>query len=282
MDSNTHSVAWLDRLAALEAQVDQLAAQPPDGLADAALAEGMGRLGRLANRLDGHRLAWLAAVDARGAAGADQGTPAPSTASWLRNRLRLGAGAAHSLVRTARALFRGPLTATGQALVAGEVSLAHAQVLAHRTHDLADHMAVEAEPVLLEAARRLDPARLRQAIAHLRRVADPEGPTPRPSDATSAGGCGWHPPSRAWSPFRGCWIPRPARACWPPWNRWPAPPTRAIPAPVASGGPMPSPSWPAATWRAAGSPRPVGCGPSCWSPWTWTPWWVSIPAWAGR
>jgi hypothetical protein len=175
MDSNTHSIAWLDRLAALEAQVDQLPAPPPERLADAALAEGMRRLERLANRLDGHRLAWLAAVDARGAAGAEDGVPAPSTAAWLRARLRLSAGAATSLVRTARAAFRGPLTGTGQALVEGELSLAHAQVLAAGTHELPDQVAREAEPVLLDAARRLDPPRLRQAITHLRLVADPDG-----------------------------------------------------------------------------------------------------------
>jgi hypothetical protein len=88
MDSNTHSASHTAGtaagLAALAAELQDLAAQDPDRLPDAALAEGMVRLGRLANRLDGHRLAWLAAVDARGAAGADQGTPAASTASWLR------------------------------------------------------------------------------------------------------------------------------------------------------------------------------------------------------
>ena len=175
MDSNTHSVAWLDRLAALEAEVDRLAAQGLDGLTDVALAEGVLRLRRLANRVDGHWLAWLAAVDARGAAGADQGVQAGSTAAWLRNRLHLGAGTAASLVRTARALFRGPLTGTAQALADGELSPGHAQVLAAGTHDLPDHVAVEAEPVLLAAARRLDPPRLRRAIAHLRLVADPDG-----------------------------------------------------------------------------------------------------------
>ena len=36
------------------------------------------------------------------------------------------------------------------------------------------------------------------------------------------------------------------------------------PAPVVSAGPMPWPSWPAATSRAASSPRAVGSGPSCW------------------
>jgi hypothetical protein len=112
MDSNTHSVTWLDRLAALEAEVDRLAPQGLDGLTDVALTEGV--LRRLANRVDAHWLAWLAAVDARGAAGPDQDGPAGSTAAWLRTRLHLGAGAAASLVRTARALFRGPLTGTAR------------------------------------------------------------------------------------------------------------------------------------------------------------------------
>ena len=78
-------------------------------------------------------------------------------------------------MRTARALFGGPLTGTAQALVDGELSPAHAQVLAHGTQDLPDHLAAEAEPVLLAAARRLDPPRLRRVVAHLLAVADPEG-----------------------------------------------------------------------------------------------------------
>jgi hypothetical protein len=101
--------------------------------------------------------------------------PAASTASWLRRRLRMSAGAAAGWVRTARALYRGPLTRTGQALADGAISPAHAQVLAASTQDLPDHTAAEAEPVLLEAARRLDPSRLRRVVAHLRLVADPEG-----------------------------------------------------------------------------------------------------------
>ena len=104
-----------------------------------------------------------------------QGAQAGSTAGWLRARLRMGAGAASSAVRTARALFRGPLTATGQALTDGELTPAHASVLAAGTHQLPNQVTVEAEPVLVEAARRLDPGRLRRVIGHLQLVADPEG-----------------------------------------------------------------------------------------------------------
>jgi Domain of unknown function (DUF222)/HNH endonuclease len=175
MNSNTHSVTpAADTLATLAAVVDALAAEGLDGLSDAALADQVLVLRRLLNRLEGRWLQTLAAVDGRGAAGADQGTQAPSTAGWLRARLRLGAAAAAGWVRTARALYRGPLTATGQALADGEVSPAHASVLAQGTHDLPHHLAVEAEPVLVEAARRLDPPALRRVVGHLRWVADPD------------------------------------------------------------------------------------------------------------
>jgi hypothetical protein len=179
MDSNTYSTrrpaGRRDGLTALAAAVDDLAAQELEGLADAVRAERVLGLRRLLDRLEGQWLRELAAVDARGAAGTDQGEVAPSTAGWLRARLRLGAAAAAGSVRTARALFRGPLAATGQALTAGELSAVHAQVLAHGTSDLPAHTVAEAEPVLLEAARRLDPPRLRRVLGHLRLVADPDG-----------------------------------------------------------------------------------------------------------
>ena len=127
------------------------------------------------DRLEGHWLAELAGLDARGAAGAEQGVQAGSTAGWLRRRLRMSAGAAASLVRTARALYRGPLTATGQALTDGELVGGPRPGVGPGTQDLPAHLAAEAEPVLVEAARRLDPPRLRRAVAHLRLVADPDG-----------------------------------------------------------------------------------------------------------
>jgi Domain of unknown function (DUF222) len=183
MDSNTHSAQQAghrpggppDRLAALAAAVDGLAAQDLNRLPDAALAEQVLELRRLLDRLEGHWLQQLAAVDGRGAAGAEDGLQAGSTAGWLRNRLHLGAGTAASAVRTARALFRGPLTQTAQALGDGQLSAAHAQVLASGTQHLPAQVTAEAEPVLLEAARRLDPGRLRRLLGHLLQIADPQG-----------------------------------------------------------------------------------------------------------
>jgi hypothetical protein len=60
-------------------------------------------------------------------------------------------------------------------LTAGEISVAHAAVLAHGTQELPAHTAAEAEPVLVEAACRLDPPRLRRVLGHLQLVADPDG-----------------------------------------------------------------------------------------------------------
>jgi hypothetical protein len=78
MDSNTHSTSGPVGLGAVAAELQSLAAHDLDRLTDAALVEGVVRLRRLADGVEGHWLAWLAAVDARGAAGADQGwRPAP-------------------------------------------------------------------------------------------------------------------------------------------------------------------------------------------------------------
>ena len=189
MDSNTHStqppdqqpgghpedLADLADLDELTAFLDRLATRDLDRLSDRVRAQRALRLQRLADRLDGQWLKELAGVDARGAAGAEAGLQVGSTAAWLRNRLHLSDRAATSAVRTARALFRGPLTGTAQAVTEGAISVAHAEVVAQGTQTLPDHVTVEAEPVLVEAARRLDPGRLRRLLGHLLQVADPDG-----------------------------------------------------------------------------------------------------------
>jgi len=180
MDPNTYSSQPSadptdDDLELLAAAAGRIAARDLDRLPDSVRAERVKAFRRLLNGLEGQWLKELAGVDAHGAAGAETGQELGSTAAWLRGRLRLGAGEASSAVRTARALFRGPLAATGQALCAGELSPAHARVLAVGTKDLPDHVTAEAEPLLLETAGRLDPPRLRRAIGHLHLVADLDG-----------------------------------------------------------------------------------------------------------
>jgi hypothetical protein len=175
MDSNMYSTEPPVGLAALASAVEALAAQDLTRLTDAEAAARVLALRGLLERLEGQWLRELACVDGRGAAGAEQGVQAASTAGWLRGRLRAGGAAATGWVRMARALFRGPLSGTARALAAGELSVTHAAVLTHGTQDLPALTAADAEPVLLEAARRLDPPRLRRVLAHLREVADPDG-----------------------------------------------------------------------------------------------------------
>jgi hypothetical protein len=278
MESNTHSTGHPDRqsvgqpaggwaglpdgLAALAAVVDQLATQDRDGLADHVRAERVLVLRRLLDRLEGHWLAELAEVDARGAAGADQDVRFGSTAGWLRTRLHAGATTASGWVKTARALFRGPLTRTAQALREGELSVAHASVLAAGTHDLPSHTAVEAEPVLVEAARRLDPPRLRRLVTHLRLVADPDSERDRAQRRHEQRGLWLSPTLDNMIAVDGLLEAEAGQtllAALEPLAARPAPPMTAA---AANAGPTPWPSWPAASWKAGGCPRPVGCGPS--------------------
>src|SRR4029450_1721481 len=158
MDSNTHSTQAPaggrapalpeppdDELAALATDVDGLAAQDLARRSATARTQRLLAWRRLLDRQEGLWLRELAALDAGGVAGADHDQPALSTASWLRNRLRMSAGVAHSTVRTARALFGGPLPQTAQALLDGEVSSAHAQAVVDGTHQLPDPVGAAAE-----------------------------------------------------------------------------------------------------------------------------------------
>ena len=107
MNPNRCSDSLPEGLHALAADVNDLAAQDLAGLPDAARAERVLVLRRLLDRLEGLGLgesrAWMAA----GRPGPTR-HPAASTASWLRARLPMGASAASSLVRTARACSPAP------------------------------------------------------------------------------------------------------------------------------------------------------------------------------
>src|SRR6266571_7120987 len=181
MDANTSSTveptsepARAAGLARLVNAIDQLAAEAPAALPDPLAAEEVLRLRRQLDRLEAIWQRALAALDGRGAAGAETGVAAPSTAGWLRARLRLDRGAAGGHVRVARAVHRGRLPATAAAALAGELSPQHTRVLADGLAGLDGETTGAAEGVLLDAARRLDPHALRRVAEHLR-AADPQG-----------------------------------------------------------------------------------------------------------
>ncbi len=182
MDSNTHSTQppgpdRPDGLAALAAVVDGLAAQDLDGLPDTVRAERVLVLRRLVDRLEGQWLKELAAVDARGAAGAEQG-PAGGLdrRRGCGDRLRLGAGAASQ-----RGADRpGPVPRPPDRRPPRPWPTGRSRPPTPRCWPTAPTTCpttstAEAEPVLVEAARRLDPPRLRRVLGHLRQVADPDG-----------------------------------------------------------------------------------------------------------
>jgi hypothetical protein len=81
-----------------------------------------------------------------------------------------------------------PLRTWTASLTDGELSPAHAQVLAAGTRDLPTQVTAEAEPVLVEAARRLDPPRLRRVLGHLVQVADHGGGGEHEPAAAAPGG----------------------------------------------------------------------------------------------
>jgi len=218
MNPNTHSIRPSDGVAALTMAVDSLATQDLDGLSDAVRAERVLQLRRLVDRREGHWLNELAAVDAGGAAGAEEDVQAGSAAGWLRGRLRMGAAAASHAVRTARALFAGPLPQTGQALTAGDITPAHASVLAVGTHDLPAQVTAEAEPVLVEAARRLDPARLRPVLGHLQLLADPDRTTGRAERRHQRRGLWLASTLDNMVAVDGLLEPEAGQTCWPPWT----------------------------------------------------------------
>src|SRR5215213_7797503 len=172
MDPNTHSSRRSGRLAALIADIDALLGEDLDELTEAALADDILELRAQIGRLEGGWLQRLAAADARGAAGAEAGVQFGSTAGWLRARLRMSSHA--TAVRTGRALFRGPLAQTAQALCKGELSAAHAEALAAGTQQLPAATVSDAEPTLVDAARHLDPHRLRRLVGHLQDTINPE------------------------------------------------------------------------------------------------------------
>jgi hypothetical protein len=275
MDSNVYSIeeppavepVGLDRL---EAAIQDLAGQDLDTLPDGVAAARVLALRRMVDRLEGHWLQELAGVDGRGAAGANTNQqPTPTTARWLRNRLRLGKGAARQAVCTARALYRGPLTGTAQALANGEVSAAHAGVLAAGTADLPAHTTMQAEPVLLDAARRLDPPRLRRLVGHLRYVADPEAADAEAQRRFERRGLWLAPTWEGMLAIEGLLEPEAGQTLLAPWNPLPVPPAPRMNATGINATPTRLPSWPAAAYRPEACRDRLGCDPSCWSRWTW-------------
>src|SRR5438874_924135 len=149
--------------------LDLLDQDDPAELSSVALGEQIEELFTIQNRVAAAIARRVAVFDrTRGCAAFE----AHSTAAWLKRRVRLAPNAASEQVRVARQLDRHP--EAGRAFAAGEVGFAHAQVITRVLEDAPAEVAREAEPALVEAARRTDPHRLGMATRHLRHTFAPE------------------------------------------------------------------------------------------------------------
>ncbi len=141
-----------------------------DGWTDDALAEELVELRRQIDRLEYEFSRRLVAFDRRRGHLRDL---AASLTSWLRSRCRMSIAAAAQHVDVARQLPELPRTEA--ALRAGEIGFQHAAVIARSAAELGADAVRAVEGELVEAARKLDPGRLRLVTRHLRHCVDPDG-----------------------------------------------------------------------------------------------------------
>jgi len=94
-----------------------------------------------------------------------------SSVGWLSRQCRITRSTAWERVRQARRLRELP--STTEAFAAGEISQAHVGVITRAAEQVGCEALRDAEPILLEAARRLDARQLRHVTAQLRHCLDP-------------------------------------------------------------------------------------------------------------
>jgi uncharacterized protein DUF222/HNH endonuclease len=92
--------------------------------------------------------------------------------AWLRWQCDLTASVASDRVEVARLLASLPQTT--EAFAAGDISYQHAAMIARTAVELGDKMEANAEGILVNAARELDPGRLRIVAMHLRHCLQPD------------------------------------------------------------------------------------------------------------
>ncbi|MEW2141723.1 DUF222 domain-containing protein [Micromonospora vinacea] len=152
----------LEALAQAEVAVTDCLDAPTWALPEHDLIAALDAAHRLEQRLAAVTLALVRELDGRGTATA-QG--ASSTAVWLRNRLRLGVGAARRLTELAATLDTAP-TAVRDALAAGTVDVEQARVIAdtvQTVHTAAGAQAADkAVGVLVDWAAQFDATQLRK------------------------------------------------------------------------------------------------------------------------
>lgn len=157
-------------LARLRASVDELAEERLDYAPDAALEVQLIEMRRQIDRLEAEFCRRLRRFErARGFISAG----AASVVAWLRSACRLPAPAAHERVEIARELEA--FAEIEAAWRNSEIAYHIVGVLARSVRELGRETVRSMLGELLDAARRLDPSRLRHVTRYLRYCVDPDG-----------------------------------------------------------------------------------------------------------
>jgi hypothetical protein len=146
----------------LRSAVDELHAADVRSMPDAALCDDITEITHQVNRLHAAYLARLEVLDRRGAVASSHG----STQAWLRAETRTAPGVASRDVRLARSLADG-LPATRKALADGDVSIAHAQMIASLWPRIGGPAMEAAEPHIVDLARQSTTTEFREVVSHV-------------------------------------------------------------------------------------------------------------------
>jgi hypothetical protein len=149
--------------------VDELVAEDVHALTATTLGSDVIELDVQIARLQADRLRRIGVFDAMQGWAADG---ASSCAGWLRARCRTAPSAASEQARVARKLRELPETET--AFAEGTIGYDHVRTMVHGFGDMPSEKVVEAEPLLTQAARSLDPKQLGKAVGHWRHAVEPE------------------------------------------------------------------------------------------------------------
>lgn len=158
------------RVLELACAIDALAACDLTALPDSALCADIVAMHRQMNRL---HAVWLQRVRIARQRGATDDAGYVSTAAFLRHTCHLTPGSGRAQVDTAEALQRRP--AVENSFAAGDFSYQHAAIVTRGLDEFPSEIADDAEPVLIEAAAKLDPKGLAQVVRRLRHIVDPDG-----------------------------------------------------------------------------------------------------------
>jgi hypothetical protein len=158
--------------------VDNLAAEPIDGLTDHGLGDGLVAIRRQIDRLEAECIRRLHRFDRKRGALSEG---AASTVSWLRSTCGLTGGAAAERVRMARVLDELPQTMAS--FQAGRSPFTNVSLIARLADDVGIDPTRGVEPTLVTAAEKLDVGRMAQLVAFTRHRLDADGALDRDNHA---------------------------------------------------------------------------------------------------